>query len=450
MDLRERLRLLKVAATQRDQESRPAPTSGTGSNGLVGSGGLAGGEMTRVWPAGSDRASAIAGGCLDGYVLRNGSGEAFCLETRYPVEYLRGPLSLEHIFAVPGAAWETIGRVPATADMRSAVFFDTETTGLAGGTGTHAFLIGLGYFEGFDFVLKQYFLRDYPEEDALLEALAGDLARFSLLVTFNGKAFDWPLMETRYRLSRRRVPLAGIPHLDLLHPARRVWKGRLAQCNLTNLEAQVLGVRRMGDVPGHLIPQLYFDYLRSGDATPLLDVVLHNRLDILSLVALATWLGRIVTDPLSPTADGELVPGDDLYALARLFEARGRSDEALVLYEAAVDRGAVAISPRLMMQELARAYKRLRRHDRALPIWEQMAGDPAGPSLHALVEMAKYYEHVARDIDRAHALAHEALAVAERRRSITGAGAGAYALAAAADVQDLQHRISRLTRKRQR
>lgn len=447
MDLRERLRLLKVASQQRTAPEPP----------LVGpeirpyepaTGGPTPAPPSPVGSAAPAHAArpALAGGCIDGLVAETSAGEAFFLETRYPVEYLRGPLPLEHIFQVPGTAWETLGRVPSAVDIRSAVFFDTETTGLAGGTGTHAFLVGLGYFEGYDFVLKQYFLRDYPEEDALLEALADDLSRFSLLVSFNGKSFDWPLMETRYRLARRRVPLSGVPHLDLLHPSRRIWKARLVQCNLQNLEAQILGVQRMGDVPGGLIPQLYFDYLRTGDAAPLLDVILHNRLDILSLVCIATWLGRIVADPLSPTVDGELVPGDDLFALARLFESRGAAEQALPLYEAAVERGSVALSPRILMRELARAYKRQRRHDRALALWEQMASDPAAPSLHALVEMAKYYEHVARDFGQAHVLAADALAVAERRRSM----AGTYGPAASADVADLQHRLDRLKRKQQR
>ncbi|MGE5672738.1 MAG: ribonuclease H-like domain-containing protein [Mycobacterium leprae] len=433
MDLRERLRLLKVVATERAaQESRPAsppPVSQPASAPSA--------------PTGSDRRLALAGGCLQGFVTDTGCGEVFFLEQRYPLSHERGPLSLAHLFHVPGDAWELLGRVPATSDLRRAVFFDTETTGLAGGTGTYAFLVGLGFFAGEEFVLRQYFLRDYPEEEAMLELLTADFAGCDLLVTFNGKSFDWPLMETRFRMARRRVPLAGTPHLDLLHPSRRVFKARLGQCNLTRLEEYVLGVTRTGDVPSALIPQLYFDYLRSGDATALVDVIEHNRLDILSLVSLATWLGRIVTDPLSPTPDGELVPGDDLYALGRLLEARGRPADAIDCYTAAAERGTESVHTSLLLRELALAHKRAGQYGQALALWEELTAEPGSHSYHALVEMAKYYEHVARDYALAHTAATRAKEQAERRLSL----AAHYGPGAREDWEAIQHRLARLERK---
>lgn len=416
MDLRARLRLLKAAGTARPHEeqvpSRPAPTL------------------------------ARPAGLLGGEVIGTASGEAFYVEKRYSVTHRRGPLPLEHLFTLPGEAWERLGRVPASVDMRKAVFFDTETTGLAGGTGTYAFLVGLGFFQGDDFVVRQYFLRDYPEEEAMLEALTADLSHFSLLVSFNGKSFDWPLMETRFRMSRRRVPLSGVPHLDLLHPARRIWQPRLGACNLTNLEAQILGVHRQGDVPGHLIPPLYFDYLRTGDVAPLIDVIRHNRLDIVSLVSLASWLGQMVMAPLEPTPDGELLPGDDLFTLGRLYEARGLLAEGLSCYEAARERGVEQVSEAALLRELSRAYKRAREHDQAVAIWQRMIGG-GSLSLYPYVELAKYYEHVTKEYEAAQSVTESALTIAERRRSL----AGVYGPTALREHQEVLHRLERLRRK---
>ncbi len=444
MNLRDRLRLLKAAGKSRaaspvrpasPNTAVPRPPAGAPAGNHL-SGEPTGPEPTAPRPA-------VVGGALEGFLIPTSCGEAFYVETRYPVGYSRGPLPLQTLFTIPGEAWALIGRLPPETDMRRAVFLDTETTGLAGGSGTYAFLVGLGFFEGDQFVVRQYFLRDYPEEEALLEAVEQDLARFALLVTFNGKTFDWPLLQTRYRMMRRRPPLSGVPHLDLLHPARRIFRARLSQCNLTNLEAQVLGIVRQGDVPGHLIPPLYFDYLRTGDARPLQDVVLHNRLDIVSLVSLGAWLGRMAADPLSPTPDGELICGDDLFALGRLFADRGLTDRAVACYEAALQRGVEAVSETLVQRELSRAYKRLREHERALAIWQEMAEGAGGLSLFPYIEMAKYYEHIARDYRQAREVALRALEIAERRRSLTG-GHGPRTLQ---DWQEVQHRLSRLERK---
>lgn len=434
MNLRDRLRLLKAAGAARAQEERAAahPAALPTSEAIPAADGAAGPRPFML------------GGILDGYIAQGEAGEAFYIETRYPVEYRRGPLPLAHGFAIPGSAWALLGRVPPTLSLRRAVFFDTETTGLAGGTGTYAFLVGLGFFEGHDFVVRQYFMRDYSEEEPMLAAIAGDLSRFEWLVSFNGKSFDWPLMETRYRMSRRKVPLYGAPHLDLLHPARRIWKERLGACNLQNLEAQILGVHRQGDVPGHLIPQLYFDYLRTGNLEPLAGVILHNRLDILSLVSLAGWLGQMVSDPLGATPDGEVLCGDDLYALGRLFESRGMLAESLTCYEAACQRGTLAVSEGTLLRQLSTAYKRAKEHGQAVAIWQRMIDGGGGLSLFPYVELAKYYEHVVRAYDRAEEMARRALAVAEQRRGL----AGAYGPGRLKELQDLQHRLQRIQRKR--
>ncbi|HEY8347923.1 MAG TPA: ribonuclease H-like domain-containing protein [Symbiobacteriaceae bacterium] len=430
MDLRDRLRLLRAAGSSRPRGG-PAPGATAPARSQASAAETAGPRPARV------------GEALQGYVRAVPSGETFYVETRYPAGHCRGPLPLAAVRSIPGPAWALLGPLPPSVEMERAIFLDTETTGLSGGSGTYAFLVGLGFFEGNQFVVRQYFLRDYPEEEALLEAAAEDLASGRVLVTFNGKAFDWPLLEERYRMHRRTPPLAGVPHLDLLHPSRRIWRERLPQCTLATLEAQILGVLRERDVPGELIPQRYFDYLRTGNAEPLDEVLEHNRLDILSLVSLAAWLGRLVTDPFSPTADGELVCGEDLFALGRLFLHRGALAEGIRCLEEARRRGVTVVSEVRLQRELAAAYKRARELGQALAIWQEMTAGAGSLTLYPYVEMAKYYEHVAHDYRAALRAARQALAVAEQRRRLAGPSSPR----ARRDIEELRHRLARLERK---
>jgi uncharacterized protein len=430
MDLRERLRMLKAANAARHGVTGAAVRPAAQPQGAQPEGA----------PVRADGPARIGG--LDGYQVASGAGHAFFVQTEYPVEYCRGPLPLEHVYTLPPGAWELLGRVQGF-DARRAVYLDTETTGL-GGMGTYLFLVGLGFFDGHNFVVRQYFMRDYPDEPAHLEAIQRELSRFDALVTFNGRSFDWPLLEGRFLLHRMRPPLGGAPHLDLLHPSRRIWKERLRSCTLTNLEAEVLGLRRHGDIPGELIPSLYFQYLRSGEIEPLIPVFLHNRMDIVSLVSLAGWLGHMAAAPLEQTPDGELVCGDDLVALARLLQARGHAAEALLCLEAALQRGLGAVSEAKALGALSQSYKRVRDHERAVAVWERMIELEPNLAAFPLIELAKYYEHAARDYGRALGYAQQALEVALRRRSLVGA----YGPAAAREVADARRRLERLERKR--
>jgi uncharacterized protein YprB with RNaseH-like and TPR domain len=199
------------------------------------------------------------------------------------------------------------------SDVSEWLFLDLETTGLAGGTGTYAFLVGLGRITPEGFHLRQHFLGDLAAERELLAALAPELEAAPLLVTYNGKLFDAPLLETRYRLARMRWPLEERPHLDLLYPARRLWKLRCGSARLLDLEQMILGHARAEDVPGSLIPHLYFDYLRGGDARPLEVVFRHNAEDLLTLAALAARLLTLAASP-ETTHDDSL----ELLGLARL------------------------------------------------------------------------------------------------------------------------------------
>ncbi len=293
-------------------------------------------------------------------------------------------------------------------DYREALFFDTETTGLAGGTGTVAFLIGLGWFEGDGFVTRQLFARDYAEERATLLDLTALLRERRFLVSFNGKAFDANLLASRFIMNRLPNPLAPLPHLDLLHPARRLLSHRLADRRLGALEAALLGFDREGDVPGSEIPQRYFDWLRRRDGRLMADVFEHNRLDILSLAALAAHLTELI-DPEGEAAQAH--PGDRL-AAARLFLARELPGEAVRLLDPLCGCSSPETA-REAARELSLYHKREGRWIEAAAIWEAMLRRD-GEDLFALVELAKWHEHRRRDFARALVITGRACACEQR------------------------------------
>lgn len=413
--LKDRLKLYQAAGRKQTPAAPTAPQSPTPSNERLLQGVLAG--QTRPLP----------------------SGEAFYIESRTPLAEGRGFLPL--VRPLSESAWQRLG-LPPTLALDRAAFFDTETTGLAGGTGTWAFLVGIGHYEGAHFVTRQYFLRDYPEEQAMLEAIHEEFSRFDLLVSFNGKSFDWPLLETRFRLARMRPPLQGAPHLDLLHPSRRIWSARLPNCKLSSLETHLMGIEREGDVAGADIPPLYFDFLRTGVSGPLQPVIEHNRLDILSLAALAGHLGGLLEEPLAPTPDGELHPGDDLFGAAQLLIHRGEWPLALDCLEGALERGTTAITTEALLREKGFLLKRMQAFGPAEAVWQRCLA-AGSRSLVPYVELAKHYEHRTKEIGKALELAQAALALAERRFGITRSPE------AKRELDEVQHRLNRLQRRYQ-
>jgi uncharacterized protein YprB with RNaseH-like and TPR domain len=174
------------------------------------------------------------------------------------------------------------------ADPSQWLFLDTETTGFSGGTGTYAFLVGVAWWDAGGLEVEQFFMRDFNEEHSVLVALRERLAERRVLVTFNGKSFDWPLLETRYRMTRAITPRVPRAHLDMLHPARHLWRLHLGSVRLVELERHILGWERGVDVASELIPQMYFDFLRGGPPEPLIPIFRHNQMDLRGLAALAT------------------------------------------------------------------------------------------------------------------------------------------------------------------
>ncbi len=332
---------------------------------------------------------------VDGLVRPTPYGETFLSEHLYPGDYSHGsaPLavscSLERLFEWGGS------RLPAELDLRNVVFLDTETTGLAGGTGTYAFMVGIGFFTGEGFKLEQFFMRDPTEESALLAGIIQTMSPSQVLVTFNGKSFDAPLLNTRYVLQGLTSPLPPLIHLDLLPLARRLWRDRLPSRALSYLEVSILhAYRTQEEVPGWLIPQLYFDYLRSGDARPLAGVFYHNSMDILALAALFSHTARLLDDPMADFVDEAL----DRLALARLYEELGRVDEAVRIYRKGLEQGLPEEPFWNAMDRLSLIYRRSGDWPNALELWRKAADHGR---LESCVELAKYYEHQARDYPEA-------------------------------------------------
>ncbi len=308
------------------------------------------------------------------------------------------------------------------------LFLDTETTGLQGGAGTLAFLVGLGAFEGDEFVVTQYLMRDYDEEVFVLKPVMARLASARALVTFNGASFDMPLLESRLTMNRLRPEQPLTRHLDLLHIARRVFKLRIPRCSLQTLEREVFGQQREDDLPGAQVPERYFRYLKTKDMALLEDILQHNAQDILSLARLLYALKHLHEEPLSASDQRDLV------SLGRVYEKRGERERAGMCYRACSDRQ-VREFAQLRLAELMR---RQGDHQGAASAYEALKLDGrGGPRVY--IALAKLYEHRFREPERALAIARQGMVYCLERYGKQAVEDRAY--------QDLSYRAERLMRK---
>jgi uncharacterized protein YprB with RNaseH-like and TPR domain len=362
-------------------------------------------------------------------------GAAFRIDTPYPLDHVHGSSALANVLDCEPVLAAEVVRQPKLADatFERMAFLDTETTGLAGGAGTLVFLVGVGTFEGDAFRLRQYFLRDPSEEPGMLSALQDDLEAIKGFVTFNGQTFDVPLLEMRYRVGLRQDwPLTGWPQLDLLHPARRLWRRSLPDCSLGTIEREVLGVSRSEeDVPGSLIPAMYLEYLRTGDASDMARVLYHNAVDILSLVGLTSLIldRHRLQDPAGLSAAEAL-------GLAVWHQTSGRTGEAESAWQAAVSADERAIKLEALRRYGAHLKSRGRRGEAlsGWQTWHQLAPDDPTPC----IELAKYYEWETGDLEEATVWAEAGLTCLDRwpsdwRKDHTAA--------------EIEHRLQRLARK---
>ena len=305
-------------------------------------------------------------------------------------------------------------------DPEQWLFLDTETTGLAGGSGTYAFLVGVAWWEGGGLEIEQFFLREYNEERSLLFALRERLAERPVLVTFNGKSFDWPLLETRYRMSRKISVPTPRAHLDFLHPARNLWRLRLGSVRLSELERHVLGWDRGADLLSGMIPQIYFDYLRGGPPERLVPVLNHNQMDLRGLAALSTRILSLLGDAESLGQDGF-----ELFGVSRICEKQGEHTRARKLCEKSIASFLPAETDRAARRSLARLAKREGDFDVACELWN----DALGNSRHgyeAYEQLAIYYEHKARELEQARHIVRQALDELRRALQTGDITPGAY------------------------
>jgi uncharacterized protein len=358
-----------------------------------------------------------------------GNARSFVVTRRFDADARYGRMRVGDIASRLHDAQQGASLLAAGIPRIPFVFFDLETTGLSGGAGTHAFLVGCAWFEtDGSFVVEQHLMTDYAAERGMLTLVAADLSRAGALVTFNGKSFDAPVIETRYLFHRLTSPCTQMPHVDVLHPARRFWGGHAELgCSLIALEQQLLGARRIGDVPGFEIPERYFQFVRSGDARPLADVFEHNRLDLLSLAGLTAHLLSLIANGAHSTSDAR-----ECLALGRVYERAGETPRAEMAFErAAVLAAASAASgsraPRRVESEwawtaqgiraealrsLAVGARRGRQFNAAAEWWRQLLevpGCPAQLRREATEALAIHHEHRDRDLTAAKMFALKSL-----------------------------------------
>jgi len=332
---------------------------------------------------------------VQGSDLNTAFGTTFIAEQIFPDDHQQGKVALNA--AVSPKILAQWSKIPDlfTNGPSSLAFIDTETSGLSGGTGTFVFLVGIGFRIENGFKLIQIFMRDPDQESALLAAITQLVDPFDTIVTFNGRAFDIPLLNTRHVLNGFTSPFSDLYHIDLLPLARRLWRNRLPSRALSSLENEILGLQRaLKEVPGWMIPGIYFDYLKTGDARPLEGVFYHNAMDILSLAALFNYMADMLENPL----ENRFLPGLDLVALAHLYEEMQDFETAILLYERGLDQGLPKEFFIQTLERFAQLYRRQENWENAVNLWKRAAGHK---HLEAYIELAKYYEHQQRDYDQA-------------------------------------------------
>lgn len=333
---------------------------------------------------------------VGGEVIESADGASLLVSNCFSKDHLQGSVTISDIHGLHCSTMAVMGGDARLAELsiEELLFLDTETTGLSGGAGTCAFLVGAGFFEDGCFKIHQFFMRDFNEEKAMLGHFRKLLQKARGLVTFNGKAFDAPLLEGRYVLQRKKTQLSALPHLDLLFPSRKLWKGLYEDCRLATLEGKVLGCPRHDDIDGSLIPQGYFDYLHRGDTSMISRIFIHNRHDIVTLAALAVRIGKMLENPMDERGQG-------LLRLGRIHAERGDISVGKSCLAKALETGLGASDKALAAKELSLQYRREGRHGESAAILEKLTekGDCSDPSLY--IELAKHYEHREKNYQKA-------------------------------------------------
>jgi uncharacterized protein YprB with RNaseH-like and TPR domain len=355
-------------------------------------------------------------------IIETDEGSFVMRECTYSLDYQHGHYKLGQV----AEGYELLSRISKrfqtmnyVQSYRDLLFFDTETTGLGVGAGNVPFMIGYGYYTETEFVSVQLFIRHPGEERAMLIYFNEFIQRFTHVVTYNGRTFDWPIVKNRYVMNRISIDDDELEHLDLLYISRNLWKNSIITCRLSNVEEQRLGIIRHNDVSGAYAPMIYFQYLADGNVKPLEGVFLHNELDVLTLATLATHLGTILAGHLDLTK----VNTDDVFRIAVWLDQVDLTEQAELALTELMSRP--VDKRRKYVLAIAALYKKKKRFDRAVLLWEEAAGigrtgqtSQTFPMLQPLIELAMYYEHQCKRYDQALDMVEEALNRAERRQAI--------------------------------
>ncbi|HYR87450.1 MAG TPA: ribonuclease H-like domain-containing protein [Terriglobia bacterium] len=354
---------------------------------------------------------AVADFLPPGDVESTALGSHYAVRGLYPHDYFHGKVRLSRFSTADLECLMLLMKENGTVPSRDRiVFLDTETTGLQGGAGMCPFLVGLGCFVGDEFHMLQYFIRDFDEEPSMLYALGERLSSFELIVTYNGAAFDIPLLETRFTLARLDSPFQSLSHLDLLFTARRLWRNGHGSCRLTALEREMLSFFRGPDVPGSMIPRVYFDYLQHRSSSPLNSVFTHNVHDVVSLAALTLHACDRVTLEPAPLDDAL-----DLYSLGRILQNSRDWRRSIHLYEMALAGGLAEPVRKKALEDLCVVYRRAGDHERSRDICNQLMAYPDF-SMTGYEGAAIYHERVQGDLETAIRVLEEGIARSESRR----------------------------------
>lgn len=369
---------------------------------------------------------------LGGEEFNSGLGSFWRVERVFPVDLKHGPHRIKEVKNLEFSENNPWGLgISSDWSISDLVFLDTETTGLAGGTGTTAFLVGLGWIEENVFFLKQYLMRDFPEEPPMLFALAREIEKKKILVTFNGRNFDWPLLQTRFTLSRLNDYLPSWEeHWDLLWMSRGLWRKKLSSCSLNSLEKNILSFYRQGDIPGYEIPSRYLEFLRSKKGELLKDILLHNVWDILTMVSLLTHLIKKIE--VTPE---EIDCAHEALAVGQIYERKYQLKKAIQFYKKACsfDSNRVRFAS---WKKLALLFKREKEWKQSEGYWKKLVSSPED-SILALVELAKIYEHRLFDLEKAHQASKRALALSWEKANLR-------------QSREIEHRVKRIERKIQK
>lgn len=343
---------------------------------------------------------------LAGETIETPHGSFFQARRHYPDPSVHGSVTISSVLETDPSLLAILenNQDLSGLDLKKALFIDTETTGLSGGVGTCAFLIGVGYFSDSGFIVDQYFMNDFNEEMAMLKRLSDFVRDYSAIVTYNGKSFDIPLLNSRHIYLGLTSPFEKMHHIDLLHCVRRLWNHRLQDCMLTTAESQLVTALREGDVAGYLIPAIYFEFLSSRDPRPLKPVLYHNEKDIVAMVTLLGKACEILENPLPQCTRAE-----DILRVGKLYEHAAKPDTAIKLYESYLDVHTDDFGTQDLLFQLAYAHKKRDQRSKAARIWERcIQTQPYHPLPY--IELAKHFEHRAKNFKKAVALVDKALA----------------------------------------